>query len=98
MSKKPNFGTILSPFRTNLSHQRLDIGPSYHPIQFKEKLENQRLEIAKKTPNFRPDFGLFELNLGSKIVFRGCNLYCMLKIVNSHHCMQLQQKRMIQTQ
>ena len=81
-----------------MSHQRLDIGPSYHPIQFKEKLENQRLEIAKKIPNFRPDFGLFELNLGPKIVFRGFNLYYMLKIVNSHHCMQIQQKRMIQTQ
>ena len=81
-----------------MSHQRSGIGPSYHPIQFKEKLENQRLEIAKKIPNFRPDFGLFELNLGPKIVFRGCNLYYMLKIVNSHHCMQLQQKRMIQTQ
>ena len=81
-----------------MSHQRLGIGPSYHPIQFKEKLQNQRLEIAKKNPNFRPDFDPFELNLGPKIVFHGFNLYYILKIVNSHHCMQLQQKRMIQTQ
>ena len=81
-----------------MSHQRLDIGPNYHPTQFKEKLENQTLEIAKKPSNFRPDSGPFELNSGPKIVFLGFNLYYMLQIVNSHHCMQLQQKRMIQTQ
>ena len=45
-----------------------------------------------------PNFGPFELNLGPKIVLRGFNVYYMLKIVTSYHCMQLQRKWMIQTQ
>ena len=63
-------------------------------------MENQRTKLEKepKSPNCRPDFGQFELNLGPKIVFRGFNLYYMLNIVTNYHCIQHQQKRMIQTQ
>ena len=36
----------------------LDIVPSYHPMQYKEKLMGQTWENSKKS-NFGPDFELF---------------------------------------
>ena len=47
---------------------------SNHPMQFKEKIVNQTWENDKK-PNFKPDFGLFGLNLGLQLFFREFYLY-----------------------
>ena len=49
-------------------HQILDIVASYHCMQFQEKLMNQTLENHKK-PSFRPNFGHFGPNLGTKNFF-----------------------------
>ena len=46
----------------------LDIVTSYDCMQFHGKLMNQTWENGKK-PSFRADFGLFGLNLDSKIFF-----------------------------
>ena len=43
-------------------------------MQFKAKLMNQTWENDKK-PNFRPDFGLFDPNLGLQIIFWEFYLY-----------------------
>ena len=51
-----------------------------------------------KTPNFRPDFGLFGPNMGPSIFFGGFYLYQMLNIVASYHRIQFKGKLMIQTQ
>ena len=45
-----------------------DIVPSYHSMQFKEKLMNQTWENNKK-PNFGPDFGLFDPHWSPKNFF-----------------------------
>ena len=55
--------------------------------------------MAKKKHNFGPDFGVFGPNPPPppKFLVLGFNLYYMLDIVASYHCMQLQGKY-IQTQ
>ena len=50
---------------------------------------NQTWENGKK-PSFETNFGPFGLNLGLKIFFHRFDLFYMLDIVASYHCMQFQ--------
>ena len=61
----------------------LDIVPSYHYMQFKEKLMNQTWENGKKT-NFRPDLGFFGPNLGPQFFFM--QFQGKLKIQTQENC------------
>ena len=57
-------------------------------MQFLEKIK-QTVENGKK-PNFGPNFG-------PKNIFREFDLYLMLDIIKSYHCIQFQGKIMNQT-
>ena len=80
MAKKLDFRSAFDPFDKNVGPQNLfpefylykllDIVPSYHHVHFKEKLMNQTWEHSKQ-PNFGPNFGLFDPNLGLQNFFRG---------------------------
>ena len=55
--------------------------PDYHALQFKGKPVKQTPENDEK-PNFRPYFGMFGPNLGTKIYFSGIYLYYALTLTS----------------
>ena len=67
--QKPNLGPNFGPNNfLQLLTLLVDIIPSYHPMQFKEKLMSQIWENHKK-PNFGPDFSLSGPNWGPHFFF-----------------------------
>ena len=57
---------------------------------------HQTWENGKKS-NFKPDFGLFDSNLGPQIFHGKFHLFWYLDIVPKYHPMQFKQKLMNQT-
>ena len=76
--------------------QTLEIVPSYHPNQFKEKLLNQTSENGEKS-NLATNFDPSDPNLGPPKFFSRV-LLLLDDIVASYHCMQFEGKPMIQTE
>ena len=73
--KKPIFRPNFGPFGPKnffcgfYLHEKLDIVASYCCMQFQEKLWTKLEKMAKKTPSFVPNFGLFGPNRAQKIFF-----------------------------
>ena len=103
--KKLTFGPIFAHlaqiqaqkfFRRLYIFQNLDIVPSYHPIQFKEKLMSQNEENVK---NLILGPILAHLaKIQAQFFFRKLYLYQKLDIVASYHPRQFQEKLISQAE